>query len=96
LLIDSDILGRLRFGVAVDSFEAALDELGRAFGFETQRPDKEWKQGPDNLWALRDSQYLLFECKNQVDKSRKEINKDETGQMTTPVRGSKSTTVMRG
>jgi hypothetical protein len=61
--------------------QAALDELGRALGFETQRPDKEWKQGPDNLWALRDNQYLLIECKNQVDKNRKEINKDETGQM---------------
>jgi replicative superfamily II helicase len=81
LLEVEDILGRLRFGVASDSFEAALDELGRALGFETQRPDKEWKQGPDNLWALRDNQYLLFECKNQVDKTRKEINKDETGQM---------------
>jgi replicative superfamily II helicase len=81
LLEIDDILGRLRFGVAADSFEAALDELGQALGFETQRPDKEWKQGPDNLWALRDNQYLLIECKNQVDKNRKEINKDETGQM---------------
>jgi replicative superfamily II helicase len=81
LLEVEDILSRLRFGVSADSFEAALDELGRALGFETQRPDKEWKQGPDNLWALRDNQYLLFECKNQVDKTRKEINKNETGQM---------------
>lgn len=81
LLEIDDIFGRLRFGVAADSFEAALDELGQALGFETQRPDKEWKQGPDNLWALRDNQYLLIECKNQVDKNRKEINKDETGQM---------------
>lgn len=81
LLEVEDILSRLRFGVSADSFEAALDELGRALGFETQRPDKEWKQGPDNLWALRDNQYLLIECKNQVDKNRKEINKDETGQM---------------
>jgi hypothetical protein len=81
LLEVEDILSRLRFGVSAESFEAALDELGRALGFETQRPDKEWKQRPDNLWALRDNQYLLFECKNQVDKTRKEINKDETGQM---------------
>jgi replicative superfamily II helicase len=82
LLLDiDDILGRLRFGVAADSFECALDDLGQALGFETQRPDKEWKQGPDNLWALRDNQYLLVECKNQVDTNRKEINKDETGQM---------------
>jgi hypothetical protein len=81
LLEVNDILGRLRFGVDADLFEGALDELGKALGFDTQRPDKEWKQGPDNLWALRDNQYLLIECKNKVDKSRKEINKDETGQM---------------
>jgi replicative superfamily II helicase len=81
LLEVDDILGRLRFGVASDSFEAAIDELGQALGFRTQRPDKEWKQGPDNLWAMRDNQYLLIECKNQVDINRKEINKDETGQM---------------
>jgi replicative superfamily II helicase len=81
LLEIDDILARLRFGVAADSFEAGLDEIGQSLGFETQRPDKEWKQGPDNLWALRDNQYLLIECKNHVDKNRKEINKDETGQM---------------
>lgn len=81
LLEVDDILSRLRFGVFADSFERAVDELGQALGFETQRPDKEWKQGPDNLWALRDNQYLLIECKNEVDQARKEVNKDETGQM---------------
>jgi hypothetical protein len=81
LLEVENVLTRLRFGASADFFEAALVELGRALGFETQRPDKEWKQGPDILWALRDHQYLLIECKNQVDKNRKEINKDETGQM---------------
>jgi len=81
LLAIDDIASRLRFGVAADLFEGAFDDLGRALGFETQRPDKEWKEGPDNLWALRDNQYLLVECKNQVDVNRKEINKDETGQM---------------
>jgi replicative superfamily II helicase len=47
----SDILGRLRFGVKADDFEHALDELSRALGFAGERPDKEWKEGPDNLWA---------------------------------------------
>jgi hypothetical protein len=80
LAIDA-VLSRLRFGVQAEVFEAAVDELGVALGFVTQRPDKEWKEGPDNLWALRDSLYLLVECKNQVDESRTEINKHETGQM---------------
>ena len=75
------ILGDLRFGVESDKFEKALDELGKSLGFIAERPDKEWKEGPDNLWKLRDNQYLLVECKNKVLLSRKEIYKEETGQM---------------
>jgi hypothetical protein len=75
------ILNRLRFGVSAEDFEAAIDELGTALGFPTQRPDKEWKEGPDNLWAVRDNHYVVCECKNQVDPNRQEINKAETGQM---------------
>jgi replicative superfamily II helicase len=82
LLVEIDaILSNLRFGVAADDFEAAFGDLGRALGFVTQRPDKELREGPDNLWALRDDLYWVVECKNQVDAGRKEINKHETGQM---------------
>jgi replicative superfamily II helicase len=77
----SDILGRLVFGVRADKFENALDELSRALGFAGERPDKEWKEGPDNLWALDDSQYILWECKNEVELTRAEINKREAEQM---------------
>jgi len=77
----SDILGRLRFGVKADDFEHALDELSRALGFAGERPDKEWKEGPDNLWALDDTRYLVIECKSDVDVTRAEINKRETEQM---------------
>ncbi|MBF0626736.1 MAG: DEAD/DEAH box helicase family protein [Magnetococcales bacterium] len=77
----SDILSRLRFGVKADDFERAIDELSRALGFVGERPDKEWKEGPDNLWALNDSQYFLIECKSEVDITRAEINKREAEQM---------------
>lgn len=76
-----EMLGNLRFGVRADTFEKALNDLAHALGFEGQRPDKEWKAGPDNLWGLRDDEYLLFECKSEVAINRAEINKDETGQM---------------
>ena len=82
LLVDVDaILTNLRFGITADDFEAAFNDLGTALGFVTQRPDKELREGPDNLWALRDDLYWIVECKNQVDPNRKEINKGETGQM---------------
>ena len=76
-----DILSRLDFGVKADRFEHAFGELGQTLGFTTQRPDKEWKEGPDNLWALRDGEYLLVECKSEVHLDRTEIFKDESGQM---------------
>jgi replicative superfamily II helicase len=77
----SDVLAALVFGIKADRFERALDELGRALGFATERPDKEWKEGPDNLWALDQSRYLLWECKNEVKLTRVEINKSEAEQM---------------
>jgi replicative superfamily II helicase len=77
----SDILGRLRFGVRADDFERALDELSRALGFAGERPDKEWKEGPDNLWALDDTRYLVIECKSEVDVTRVQINQREAEQM---------------
>ena len=75
------ILTYLSFGVIADRFEQALQDLAGAIGFESDRPEKEWKKGPDNLWGLRDDQYILFECKNEVVLTRAEINKRETDQM---------------
>ena len=77
----TDMLARLVFGTKADKFEAALDELSRALGFVGERPDSEWKEGPDNLWALDDSQYILFECKSEVGVDRAEVNKREAEQM---------------
>jgi replicative superfamily II helicase len=77
----SDILGRLVFGTRADKFEQALDEISPALGFAGERPDKEWKEGPDNLWALDDRQYILWECKSEVEITRAEINKREAEQM---------------
>lgn len=77
----SDILGRLVFGVKADRFEQALHELSEALGFAGERPDKVWKKGPDNLWAIDATHYVLWECKNEVDLSRAEIDKREAEQM---------------
>ncbi|MCF7717916.1 DEAD/DEAH box helicase family protein [Aeromonas jandaei] len=76
-----EIEQNLRFGMPSDKFEAAISELGEAIGFITQRPDKEIKKGPDNLWCGVDNQYFLIECKNEVEEDRIEINKGEAGQM---------------
>jgi len=76
-----ELLNRLIFGIDSETFERAFNDLARLLGFEGQRPDKEMKAGPDNLWALRENHYLLVECKNEVLSTRSSIFKDETGQM---------------
>lgn len=75
------IIENLQFGVNADKFEKALNQLGTILGFSCSRPDKESKQGPDNLWKLDSKSYVLFECKNNVKLDRDEIKKSETGQM---------------
>lgn len=81
MLSIEDMLTRLHFGVKADRFEEAFKELGSALGFASERPDKEWKEGPDNLWCVRPGHYWLIECKSEVDPKRFEIYKEETGQM---------------
>jgi hypothetical protein len=76
-----DVLNRLEFGVKADKFEAALDELAQILGFAGQRPDRQQGAGPDNLWQVREQDYVLWECKNEVKLDRELIHKDETGQM---------------
>ncbi len=71
----------LRFGGDSDRFEGAIQHLGEALGYSAERPDKEWGEGPDDLWCLHDNEYLLIECKNRVDLNRDEIAKGESGQM---------------
>ncbi len=75
------ILDNLSFGIESDKFEEALQSVGEFLGFISQRPDKEIRKGPDNLWCGVDDQYLIFDCFYEVDDNRGEINKHEAGQM---------------
>jgi replicative superfamily II helicase len=77
------ILQDLTFGMPSEKFETSLKEIGEAIGFLSQRPDKEIKKGPDNLWCGIENKYILLECKNEVEDSRTEISKHEAGQMNT-------------
>lgn len=80
-LATNGMIDNLVFGVTSEKFELAFKDLGDALGFITQRPDKEIKKGPDILWCLSNNQYIIIECKNEVEDKRAEINKHEAGQM---------------
>ncbi len=80
IVYTDDIFSSLHFGINAPKFESAMDELGQILGYNTERPDDSWKAGPDNLWAIKEGEYLFIECKSEVKLTRAEINKDETGQ----------------
>lgn len=76
-----ELLGRLTFGTSANSFEHALDEVGKLLGYMCQRPDKTYRKGPDNLWCDDRGSYLLLECKSEVSTTRDFIHKSEAGQV---------------
>ena len=75
------LLDNLSFGIEATKFESSLKDVGELLGFISQRPDKEIRKGPDNLWCCPNNRYLLFECKSDVLETRKEITKHEAGQL---------------
>ncbi len=82
LQLDMDkTLSDLSFSITSEKFEKALQQVGELLGYKSQRPDKEIRKGPDNLWCGVDEEYLLFECKSEVEETRDAINKKESGQM---------------
>lgn len=76
-----EYLADLSWGVDSERFENALHQIGELLGYSCQRPDKEIRKGPDNLWCCENGVYILFECKNEVLQKRKAISKTEAGQM---------------
>ena len=61
----NEVIENLSFGIAAEKFESALKKLGEILGYVSQRPDKEIRKGPDNLWCVSYKKYVFFEknCK---------------------------------
>lgn len=47
-----------------NEFEAAMQEIAAFLGFRAQRPELEFKRGPDVLWAVGNLRYFVIECKS--------------------------------
>lgn len=76
------VLDRLAFGMPAPVFEPALMQMVSILGYEAQRPDHEYRVGPDVLWHLGDGAYLLVEAKSFAKPERTTISKREAGQIT--------------
>jgi replicative superfamily II helicase len=62
------ILDSLQFNqeIEAEGFEGKLAELGRFLGFSAQEPETELGAGPDVLWCMTDSIYLILEAKSRT------------------------------
>lgn len=60
-------------------FEEAFKSVARFIGFNSQRPEQEYKKGPDVLWEAGDLKYFVIECKNEATAST--ISKDYCNQL---------------
>ena len=74
------VLSNLCMGSEYEKFEEALNQIGMVLGFVCSRPDKETGgYGPDNLWAIDSSKYLVIECKTEA--TTQTIKKDYCNQL---------------
>lgn len=48
-------------------FESAVNDLAWFIGIKGQRPERDYKEGPDNLWALPSGSFLVIECKKRCN-----------------------------
>lgn len=61
------ILDELQFKEDTSNiFEEAMKNICQYLGFTGQRPEEEYKKGPDVLWRIAANQYLVIECKNEA------------------------------
>lgn len=64
---------------SANRFEQAMAELALFIGFYSQRPENDYKKGPDVLWEMGGLKYLVIECKNEAITST--INKQYCNQL---------------
>ena len=64
-----------------DIFEESLKEIAFYLGFKGQRPEVEFRRGPDVIWEVGELKYFVFECKNGVKEDVKNINKHDCNQL---------------
>ena len=67
-----------------NQFEDALKRFGELLGFKAQRPEHEFRIGPDVLWLTGNEYGFVVECKHRKD-AKNPLVKDEHGQLLTSI-----------
>ncbi|BDG82259.1 DEAD/DEAH box helicase family protein [Bacillus subtilis] len=74
------LIDKLHFeDFSANVFEQAIKELGEHLGFISQRPENDFRKGPDNMWASINNICFVIECKNEATAIT--INKDYCNQL---------------
>lgn len=61
------ILGDLEFKAnSSNRFEEGFKTIAKYIGFQSQRPEQEYKKGPDVLWQVGELNFFVIECKNEA------------------------------
>jgi hypothetical protein len=63
-----------------NQFEQALADLGAIIGFTVDRPDKNYRVGPDVLWLVSPSMGLVIEAKSRKNATNA-LNKEQHAQL---------------
>ncbi|MGJ3494852.1 helicase C-terminal domain-containing protein, partial [Piscirickettsia salmonis] len=81
LVIDVEgVLSNLIFAEnTANKFEQAINDLAPVIGFIGQRPENDYRRGPDNLWSMPNANFLVIECKNGCTTNH--INKRDCNQL---------------
>ncbi len=68
LLIEvNGLLSKLQFKTnSANIFEESFMQIAKFIGFLSQRPEVEFRKGPDVLWEIGNLKYLVIECKNEA------------------------------
>ncbi len=65
-----------------NQFEEALKRFGELLGFRAQRPEHQFRQGPDILWLADEDSGFVIECKHRKE-GKNPLTKDDHGQFLT-------------
>ena len=65
-----------------NQFEEALKRFGELLGFRAQRPEQQFRVGPDVLWLSGTDRGFVVECKHRKE-PKSPLTKDEHGQFLT-------------
>lgn len=62
-----------------NDFESAVEELGAWLGLETERPERDYGNGPDVLWRTSVDSFIVIECKS--GSAAEEIYRSDVSQL---------------